>query len=122
MAELFESSEEENNDEFVGFTIDEILERFDFESDFEISGESDIFLGDELSENGSENSDFEEEEVEEDSIWIRDFDEIDIVLFEENVGSIEILFEEVNCFDFLYILFFEEFINLIVVEINRNVE
>ena len=38
MAELFESSEEENNDEFVGFMIEEIPERPDFESDPEASG------------------------------------------------------------------------------------
>ena len=74
MAELFESSEEENNNEFVGFTIDEIPEHPDFESDPETSGESDISLGDESSENESENSDSEEEEVEEDSIWTRDLD------------------------------------------------
>lgn len=122
MAELFESSEEENNDEFVGFTIDEIPERPDFESDPETSGESDISLGDESSENGSENSDSEEEEVEEDSIWTRDLDEIDIALFEENVGPTEILPEEANCLDFLLILFPEELINLIVVETNRNAE
>ena len=91
MAELFESSEEENNNEFVGFTIEEIPECPDFESDPEASGESDISPGDESSENGSENSDSEEEEVEEESIWTRDLDEIDIASFEENVGPTEIL-------------------------------
>lgn len=63
MAELFESSEEENNNEFVGFMIEEIPERPDLESDPEASGE------DKSSQNGSENSDSKEEEVEEDSIW-----------------------------------------------------
>ena len=38
MAELFESSEEETNDEFVGFTTQEIPERPDFESDPKASG------------------------------------------------------------------------------------
>lgn len=76
MAELFESSEEEKNDEFVGFRIEEIPECPDFESDPETSGESDVSLGDESRKNGSENSDSEEEEVEEDSIWT--LDEIDI--------------------------------------------
>ena len=47
MAELFESSEEENDNEFLGFTIEEIPGRPDFESDPEASGESDISLGDE---------------------------------------------------------------------------
>lgn len=122
MAQLFESSEEENNDEFVGFTIEEIPERPDFESDPEASGKSDISLGDESSENGSENSDSEEEEVEEDSFWTRDLDEIDIASFEENVGPTEILPEGANCLDFLLILFPEELINLIVRETNRNAE
>lgn len=53
MAELFESSEEENNNEFVGFMIEEIPERPDLESDPEASGESDISLADKSSENGS---------------------------------------------------------------------
>ena len=122
MAELFESSEEENDDKFVGFTVEEIPECPDFESDPEASGESDISLGDESSENGSENSDLEEEEVKEESIWTRNLHEIDIASFEENVGLTEILPEGANCLNFLLILFPEELINLIVVETNWNAE
>ena len=63
IAELFESSEEENNNEFVGFMIEEIPECPDLESDPEESGESDISLADKSSKSGSENSDSKEEEV-----------------------------------------------------------
>ena len=63
-----------------------------------------------------------EEEVEEDSIWTRDLEEINIALFEENVGPTEILPEGANCLNLLLILFPEELINLIVVETNRNAE
>lgn len=120
MAELFESSEKENNNEFVGFTVEEIPERPVFESDPEASGESDISLEDEWSESGSENSDSEKEEVEEDGIWTRHLNEIDIASFKENVAPTEILPEGANCLDILLILFPEELINLIVVETNRN--
>lgn len=46
--------------------------------------------------------------------------EIDIVSFEENVAATEILPEGANCLNFLFLLFPEELINLIVVETNQN--
>ena len=113
------SDDENEEEEFPGFTAEDIAELQSVESDDESSGESDISFDKETSDSESESSDSEEEE---ESVWSRDLGEIDMAAFEKNVGPTNILPEGASCLDFFLLLFPEELIDLIATETNRNAE
>ena len=79
MASFMTSDDENEEEEFPGFTAEDIAELQSVESDDESSGESDISFNEETSDSESESSDSEEEE---ESVWSRDLGEIDMAAFE----------------------------------------
>ena len=103
MAALFDTDSE---DEFCRLTAEELPE-----CPGDASGDSNISLDEETIESEGESSNPGEEEKEGESVWTRDFKEINIASFEGDKGLTKILPEGANCLDFFLMVFPEELID-----------
>ena len=113
---FFDSSDDE--EEFLGFRAEDIPLRSE-ENDADASGESDISLSEASGDESSEES--EDEDVDEDA-WSRNLRNVLVNNFEKDTGPSNILPPEAKADSFLYQMFPEDLIDLIVSETNRNAE
>ena len=112
---LFDSSDDE---EFLGFRAEDIPLRGE-ENDANASGESDFSLSEASEDESSEES--EDEDADEDS-WSQNLRNVLVNNFEKDTGPSNILPPEAKADSFLYQMFPEDLIDLIVNETNRNAE
>ena len=112
---LFDSSDDE---EFLGFRAEDIPLRGE-ENDANASGESDFSLSEASEDESSEES--EDEDADEDS-WSQNLQNVLVNNFEKDTGLSNILPPEAKADSFLYQMFPEDLIDLIVNETNRNAE
>ena len=112
---LFDSSDDE---EFLGFRAEDIPLRGE-ENDANASGESDFSLSEASEDESSEES--EDEDADEDA-WSRNLRNVLVNNFERDTGPSNILPPEAKADSFLYQMFPEDLIDLIVNETNRNAE
>ena len=111
---LFNSSDDE--EEFFGFTREDLRGE---ESNSNASGESDFSLSEASEQESSEES---EDENAEDDVWSRNLRNTLVNNFEKDTGPSNILTPEEKADSFLYQMFPEDLIDLIVNETNRNAE
>ena len=111
----FDSSDDE---EFLGFRAEDIPLRGE-ENDANASGESDFSFSEASEDESSEES--EDKDADED-VWSQNLRNVLVNNFEKDAGPSNILPPEVKADSFLYQMFPEDLIDLIVNETNRNAE
>ena len=117
---LFDSSDDE---EFLGFRAEDIPLRGE-ENDANASGESDFSLSEASEDESSEDesSDESEDDYVDEDVWSQNLQNRLVNNFERDTGPSNILPPEAKADSFLYQMFPEDLIDLIVNETNRNAE